>query len=292
MIPDWVYILADAGYPTDVVVLDFESYHDSVYSLKKLSTIEYVTDPRWDELGLAVCRIPGAYPYSPIQGSFWVGPERADLYLDWLRSTYGKHLEGCTVVCHNASFDCQVLARHHNLVPRYVVDTLGLARHVNPHIRNRLEDLCKRYKLKEKGDTSQFSGLHWAGQLGPPTWESKVFTKQQAKKLPYPRKYISGSAKEGGIYQDVIRQGMDAQTRLALCEYARNDAERGFELFTILLPMLSRPSVELRLMRHTLGMFIEPCIGVDFDLGDRLVEQMDTRVGEILNEVKWVLDAD
>jgi len=264
--PAWVNILADAGWPTDLVVLDFESYFDSAYSLKKLSTIEYVTDPRWEELGLAVVRMPGAYPHSPLQGSFWVGHKRAKLYIDWLRSTYGPNLEGCTVVGHNLAFDGCVLARHHDLIPRYMIDTLGLARHVNPHIRNDLANLCKRYGLKEKGDTSQFAGLHWTGELGPPVWDE-----------------------DGEVHQEVRRKGMDPQTRLDLCAYAKNDAEREFELFTILLPMLSRPSFELEIMRHTLGLFLDPCIGVDFDLGGSLIAQMDARVDEILDEVRWVL---
>ncbi|KKL26424.1 hypothetical protein LCGC14_2395470, partial [marine sediment metagenome] len=39
------------GYPTDLIMLDFESYFDDEYTLKDSSTIEYVTDSRWELLG-------------------------------------------------------------------------------------------------------------------------------------------------------------------------------------------------------------------------------------------------
>ena len=38
----WIDVLKDAGYPIDVVVLDWETYFDKSYSLSKMSTIEYI----------------------------------------------------------------------------------------------------------------------------------------------------------------------------------------------------------------------------------------------------------
>ena len=55
----WQQILQDAGYPTEILTVDFESYFDDEYHFRKdaadtvgLSTIEYVMDPRWELTGL------------------------------------------------------------------------------------------------------------------------------------------------------------------------------------------------------------------------------------------------
>ena len=38
----------------DLITLDFETYYNKDYSLKKLTTEEYVRDPRFEVLGIAV----------------------------------------------------------------------------------------------------------------------------------------------------------------------------------------------------------------------------------------------
>ena len=47
-------ILNQIGYPTNILCLDFETYFDTEYSLKKMSTIEYINDPRFELTGLGV----------------------------------------------------------------------------------------------------------------------------------------------------------------------------------------------------------------------------------------------
>ena len=44
-------ILQSAGYPTDFVVLDFETYFDKEYSLSNMSYWEYVLDERYETIG-------------------------------------------------------------------------------------------------------------------------------------------------------------------------------------------------------------------------------------------------
>ena len=36
MLPEWKQILKNAGYPTTVAVLDFETFFDTEFSLKKM----------------------------------------------------------------------------------------------------------------------------------------------------------------------------------------------------------------------------------------------------------------
>lgn len=233
MTQSWHTILAEAGFPTDVVVLDWETYFDSDYSLRKLSTIEYVTDPRFEELGLAWLRQQPGKP--PAVSEFSSKPHEV---LDWLTRQYGGDLGGCTVVIQNAIFDGSILAHHYGIQPRYVVDTLGLARHINPRVKNDLKTLAERYGLKAKGDTTQFKGLRYDA------WTDEQFA--------------------------------------ALTEYATGDTDIEWALFCKLLPYLSRPKVELPLMVHTLRLFWQPCLGIDFDAGEKLVADMKTEVDNVL----------
>jgi hypothetical protein len=157
----WQSILAQVGWPQDVVVLDFETFFSADYHMGKggLSTIEYIMDPRYEEIGLACLVIPGDMPNSPRQATFWPGVKEQLL---WLQKKYGPNLERCTVVIQNARFDGTILGRKHKIAPPYVVDTLALSRHQDARNTHNLHDLCERYGLPPKGDTMQFKGKHWA----------------------------------------------------------------------------------------------------------------------------------
>ena len=61
------------------------------------------------------------------------------------------------------------------------------------------------------------------------------------------------------------------------------------DLFAILLPKLTRPEVELPMMRHTLRLFWEPDLAFDFDLAAELQEKMGLEIGKILAPLEWVL---
>ena len=236
MAPPWVETLEVAGWPTTVVVLDFETYYDADYQIKKSSTIEFIMDARFEVLGHSrVVTDGGQYPFAPNKASFWHDSQKD---LRWLQSQFGANLERCTVVAHNAIFDMTILVRKFGIMPPYIVDTLGLARAWDPRERNDLAHLCERYGLTAKGDTKQFIGVRWAD--------------------------------------------MDQAMQTALAEYANNDAEQEFNLLRIMLPLLSRPGFELSVMRHTLGLFLDPCIGVDFEAGKALVKAMETEVRRVV----------
>ena len=278
----WVDILKQAGYPQDVVVLDFETYFDTEYSLKKISTIEFVMDPRFEMLGLARLIIPGKAPFSPIDAWFF---HDAGNTLRWLQGQYGDNLERCTVIVMNAWFDCSILARHYDIFPPYIVDVLGLARHIDPRRKNKLAVLAERYDLPAKGDTDQFKGYGWDMRLGPPTVAiipgeiNKTFTrKKQQPKINV--RWIGNKA-----YQVIERQGMNQKMRGDLAKYACNDAELEFQVFRILLPQLSRPTFELRLLQHSIELFTKPIIGVDFEAGKKLAVAMVAKVDEVAVQV-------
>jgi hypothetical protein len=155
----WRNVLRRCGWPTTVVTLDFECYFDREYTLSKLSTIEYVTDSRFEVIGLA------RQLWTPDSGrspsSFWWG-ETARADLCWLQMQYGKHLEGCTCVFQNSRFDCSILAKHYGIFPRYTVDVKALSAHLDARAKHKLASLAEEHGLAPKGDTMQFLGLHLA----------------------------------------------------------------------------------------------------------------------------------
>lgn len=250
--PAWIEMLKLIKYPTTVVILDFESFFSSDYHMGKggdsLSTIEYVTDKRFEAIGLAHLTMTAEYSYADYQNSAHceIGEERIKAHIEYLKGLYGPHLEGCTVSVHNSKFDITVLRVKYNLIPRYVIDTLDLARAWNSRQVHGLDALAAQWGLPAKGDTSEFKGLTLRVRYEKPKGK-------KAPKMPVR-----------------VPTATDEQlTRLA--GYATNDAARQWECFSLLLPRLSNPCVEVRVMRHTLDLFLHPRLGVDFDHGRKLV---------------------
>lgn len=144
-------ILRQCGYPTETVVLDCESYFDKDYNLRKFSTYDYVTDERFEILGWAKKRDDEPAYFG-----------RVLPIVPW-KST--------TVIMHNAKFDALVLALKYGIYPPFIIDTLDLARHIEPRWSNKLADLCKRHGLPDKGETKQFEGIE------PEAFSSDMFQK-------------------------------------------------------------------------------------------------------------------
>lgn len=238
--------LARAGYPTEVVVLDFETYFDESYSLRKLSTVEFIADPQFEVLLLAVH--DGTSPR-------WYAREAGVAEaIKQLQRQYGPHLERCTVVAQNARFDGMILARHYDIVPKYFVDLLGMARHWSARNRNDLGALAKRLGLGgEKGDTLQFKGL---------TNRVRVFTPKGRNKTKQQRPLLT------------------AETEQAFADYAIQDVVLERQAFECLLPRLSCPQVELPIITHTLRMYFRPTLTVDTALATSLQDKMRVAISE------------
>jgi hypothetical protein len=96
------------------VVLDFETFYSREYSLKNMTPIEYVLDPRFELIGCAV-----------IEGEdepFWVDGAEFPSYLSRLDAS------DTMMISHNALFDMCITAWRFNFVPKLMVDTMGMAR--------------------------------------------------------------------------------------------------------------------------------------------------------------------
>jgi DNA polymerase len=125
------------GSPTLRIALDFETYYDTDYSLKKLHTLEYVRDERFLVHGCAVKVDDGDTIFLP-----------RDDFKTWIRGVDASNAE---VICHNAYFDGLVLFEHYGFVPRVYRDTLSMAKGILPHHReHNLDYLAKLFGLGNK----------------------------------------------------------------------------------------------------------------------------------------------
>lgn len=248
-------MLRRVGWPHDVVVLDFETYFDTEYTLSKMSTIEYIMDKRFEELGLARALMSGDAPYADPAGNcvFERDPTR---FLEWLVMQYGRNLEGCTIGVQNGRFDVSILAFRYGIVPPHVVDTKQMSYNLHPHEKADLGSLCTRYGL-------------------PPKMEN-VFKFSTRR-----RRFVLEKKKRQGKLPRQLPRMTPAQEQ-ALGEYARNDVLREWELLVRMLPQISRPEVELPLMQHTSEMFWNPVIRVDSTLGVELRTAMLAEVDKAL----------
>ena len=142
-------ILQLVGYPSDYLVLDFESYYDAKYSLSKMSPIEYIQDERFELLGC------GFYESSLDTVWFSKPIELAHVLANSFQ------WNDVTVVVKNSKFDILLLKEVFGIIPPYIIDTEDLSRHQDSRDKQTLKHQAVKYKLGVKGNTADFKGLHW-----------------------------------------------------------------------------------------------------------------------------------
>ncbi len=147
-------ILQSAGYPTDFVVPDFETYFDKDYSLSNMSYWEYINDLRFEAIGCG-------FKYSNGEDLFVFNyADNLDRYFAGLQKLFGNDFEHMTVVIQNVVFDALILQEKYNIKPKYMIDLKHLDAHFDSRRSHKLKDMAKREKLPDKGDTMNFIGLH------------------------------------------------------------------------------------------------------------------------------------
>ena len=124
----------------DLITLDFETYYDRDYSLSKLTTEEYVRDPRFEVIGVGVK--VNNQPTEWASGTH----EQIKTYLqtfDWAKSM---------VLAHNTMFDGAILSWVFDVHPRIYTDTLCIARALHGvEVGGSLRALSERYEIGAKG---------------------------------------------------------------------------------------------------------------------------------------------
>jgi hypothetical protein len=134
-----------------ILTLDFETYYDKDYTLKKLSTSEYVRDPRFETLSC----------------SFKFGDEPAVCYFghdevkELVRAVDWDDTE---LLCHHTQFDGLILEHHFGAVPKVYRDTLSMARALYAKsLRNDLGSVGARLGVAvTKAEMPDFAGRHLA----------------------------------------------------------------------------------------------------------------------------------
>ena len=124
----------------NVYTIDFETYYSKVYSLTKLTTQQYIDDPQFEVIGVAVKKNQ--------EPTVWFSGT-ASATEEFLA---GFDFENAAVVAHNALFDVSILTWQFGIKPKMIIDTLSMARAVHgTEVGNSLAALVAHYELGEKG---------------------------------------------------------------------------------------------------------------------------------------------
>jgi DNA polymerase I-like protein with 3'-5' exonuclease and polymerase domains len=123
-----------------IVTLDFETFYDTGYGLKKLTTEEYIKSPLFQVIGVAIKIDQGSTKW--YSGTHEEIKDVLDT-IDW---------EDTGLVCHNMMFDGAILSWIFNVVPKVYFDTLPIARALHGiNVGGSLKFLAEKYHLGEKG---------------------------------------------------------------------------------------------------------------------------------------------
>jgi len=122
------------------VTLDFETYYAKDFSLSKMTTEEYIRDPRFQIIGVGVKENDGEPVW--FSGSHDEIKEFLNRF-DW---------SSTAVLCHNAMFDGAILEWVLDIHPNFYYDTLCMARALHGvDAGGSLAALVQRYEIGEKG---------------------------------------------------------------------------------------------------------------------------------------------
>lgn len=122
-----------------VVTVDFETYYSREFSLKKITTEQYVRSTEFETIGVAI----GVENETPI---WYPQPEVADALadMDWSDKL---------VLAQNTAFDASIMAWRYNVNPLGWLDTLGMSRALFPHAKaHSLLAQAERHGVGVKGD--------------------------------------------------------------------------------------------------------------------------------------------
>ena len=124
----------------DLITIDFETFYSQDFSLSKMTTEEYVRDPRFEVIGVSV--------------------KVNDEATEWASGTHeqlkdyfnGFDWKDSMVLAHNTMFDGAILSWLFDIHPRVWADTLCIGRAVHGvEVGGSLKALAERYQIGAKG---------------------------------------------------------------------------------------------------------------------------------------------
>lgn len=140
-----------------VLTIDFETYYTNTdLGFKTQTTEEYIRDPRFEVIGVAV-QVGDGKP------EWFSGTKEATrewlLQFDWGNSM---------ALAHNALFDMAILNWHFGIKPKAIADTLSMARAIHgTEVGNSLAKLADHYEIGVKG-TAVVNALNMRREDFPP----------------------------------------------------------------------------------------------------------------------------
>lgn len=124
--------------------IDFETYYDKQFSLSKLTTEQYIRDERFEVIGVAVKHNDGPTVFHAADSADWKTSIQQAL------NQY--HFENEVVIAHNAVFDMAILNWHFGIKPKFIVDTLSMARPLTMMtVGGSLRALSELFNIGHKG---------------------------------------------------------------------------------------------------------------------------------------------
>jgi hypothetical protein len=125
----------------NIITVDFETYYSADLGFAKQTTEEYVRDPRFEVVGVAV-QVNDGEPE-------WFSGDSISTYaflknFDW---------ENSLALAHNAMFDGFILTEHFQIKPKGWLDTLSMGRALHgTNVGGSLKVLAEFYGIGEKGN--------------------------------------------------------------------------------------------------------------------------------------------
>jgi len=131
--------------PRHVVAIDFETYYDTDYTLRKVTTEGYVRDERFETIGVGV-DVDGT-------GAVWMEEE------DFIEWKDGVDWKQCAILAHHAHFEGLICSYHYDIVPGLWLDTMSMARVFHREVS--LRYLMQACGVGEKGiEVEKAKGKH------------------------------------------------------------------------------------------------------------------------------------
>jgi DNA polymerase len=180
--------------------LDFETYYDTEYSVRKMTPPEYIHDTRFETIGLAVMEGWNGEPY-------WIeGPEVQEFFS-------GLDPEVTCTVTFNALFDNAIMSWKCNFVPKLMIDMLGVAR----------ATLGARLKSLSLDSLGKYLGFGGKLEGGNPLAKAKGLRLEQIKAYPpLYHDYVAYALQDvkltGQIFQRLVLEGNFPRKELLLAD--------------------------------------------------------------------------
>lgn len=145
--------------PEHTLFLDFETYWDKDFTLRKVTTAAYVRDPRFEVILASVYDGEDTQWFEEWEFREWVGQ------VDWSKVALGAH---------NAQFDAFILSERYDVHPAVIFDTQSMAMSFGIEGGVSLKNLAVHFSVGAKGEeVHQTQGKH-RRDFTPEEWQRYV----------------------------------------------------------------------------------------------------------------------